>query len=472
MSGFHRVPKWLACAVVFGAFMRLFMLGHQSLWVDEVGTWINVLHHESSIARFALYGNNAPPLYFWILYPVVQFFGDGEVGLRLLSAVSGIFTVPVFWLIARRLFPAGRVADVAVWLLALNPLHIWYSQEARPYAFFMLVFCGCCLLFLLAMDRSESLWRWVWLTLLMVLCALTHTLSVMLIPLFTGWFLCFQPSLNKLVRLLLCGGIFAAVAIPGVWLVRTVTEVAPPSRLFNGLEMVYTFFSFVAGYSFGPPVRTLQLLGPVGALGAHWPQAVVIVFLLGFIGVVAVRKVSWDFVPLYLWIGVPVLVSTGVALLTPHAYNVRFVLPALPGFLLLVAVLLMRLPRRFQIGVGSLLMGVFLLADLQWFSVDAYGKEDTRTAVQVVLRNDSNVRRIAVVPAYMADTVRYYVGKIGHSALVMPVEGEVLPAADAFLFTRQQHVPFIDSLKGQASVLNTEGFSVVGYEIVWPSPRE
>ena len=64
--------------------------------------------------------------------------GTGEVALRLPSALAGIATVPVAWAIGREL--AGRRArrSPRAALVAVNPLFVWYSQEARAYALFVL----------------------------------------------------------------------------------------------------------------------------------------------------------------------------------------------------------------------------------------------------------------------------------------------------------------------------------------------
>ena len=56
--------------------------------------------------------------------------GTGEFGLRSLSALAGVATVPVAYLIGVEL--RGRRAGLmAAALVAVNPMLLWYSQEAR-----------------------------------------------------------------------------------------------------------------------------------------------------------------------------------------------------------------------------------------------------------------------------------------------------------------------------------------------------
>lgn len=57
---------------------------------------------------------------------------------RLISFLAGTATVPVVNLLARRLMSPAS-AFVAGLVLALSPIHIWYSQEGRPHALAVLL---------------------------------------------------------------------------------------------------------------------------------------------------------------------------------------------------------------------------------------------------------------------------------------------------------------------------------------------
>ena len=77
--------------------------------------------------------------------------GRDELGLRSLSAAAGIATVPVAYAAAREL--AGRRAGlIAALLVAVSPMLVWYSQEARSYA--LLVLLSTASLWLMARARS------------------------------------------------------------------------------------------------------------------------------------------------------------------------------------------------------------------------------------------------------------------------------------------------------------------------------
>ena len=95
-----------------------------------------------------------PPPYFILAWLWVKVFGDGEIGLRSLSALLGTLTIPVAYEAAKLV--AGRRVAIAVGALtALSPPLVWYSQEARAYA--LVAFLGTvALLFFLRALRAAA----------------------------------------------------------------------------------------------------------------------------------------------------------------------------------------------------------------------------------------------------------------------------------------------------------------------------
>jgi mannosyltransferase len=115
------------------ATLRLPTLGSQSLWLDETLTGglarggLDELFH-----RVASQEAN-PPLFYMLQWVWTRVAGTSEVALRLPSALFGIALVPVAFAIGGRL--GGRRAGVALAaLVAVHPLLVYYSQEARGYA--------------------------------------------------------------------------------------------------------------------------------------------------------------------------------------------------------------------------------------------------------------------------------------------------------------------------------------------------
>jgi uncharacterized membrane protein len=145
-------PAWnrsdavvITTVVACAAALRFIALGHQGLWNDEAVTALLLHKTTGQMLADIPASESTPPLYYLLAKGWASVFGHSEAGLRSFSALVGVGAVPVVFLAARRL--AGRrVGLVAAVLVAVNPLLIWYSQEARAYC--LMVFeAGVCLWF-------------------------------------------------------------------------------------------------------------------------------------------------------------------------------------------------------------------------------------------------------------------------------------------------------------------------------------
>ncbi|HEY2398063.1 MAG TPA: glycosyltransferase family 39 protein [Solirubrobacteraceae bacterium] len=192
-----RLPSWwpLAALIVLAAALRLSTLGEQSFWYDEAYTPVHVLHASLwSTLRAMVHSENSPPLWYVIEWADYRLLGRGEVALRLPSALAGIATVPVAWAIGREL--AGRPAAIATAaLVAVNPLFVWYSQEARAYALFVLTAALALLCFLRA-QREPTPRRMAAFAAAGVLALLSHYFAVFLLVPMVLWLLA-RPATRR-----------------------------------------------------------------------------------------------------------------------------------------------------------------------------------------------------------------------------------------------------------------------------------
>jgi mannosyltransferase len=149
-KGETRAVLWPVAAITAGAAaLRFYGLGTQGFWYDEA--FSAFLVHQTPHQMFSLLPvtESTPPLYYVCAWLWSRLFGMGEVGLRSMSAVVGILTVPVMYLIGRRL-GSHRSGLVAAALAACCPLLVWYSQEARAYALLVLLAALALLFFIRA----------------------------------------------------------------------------------------------------------------------------------------------------------------------------------------------------------------------------------------------------------------------------------------------------------------------------------
>jgi mannosyltransferase len=154
---------WIVAGLTtLAAVLRFATLGVQAYHHDEIVTASRVLRGDFFHAMDAVgFSESAPPLYYALAWVWTQLTGTGEVGLRSLSAVAGVATVPVAFLLGQELRDR-RAGLVAAALVAVNPMLLWYSQEARSYALLVLL-CALSLLYCVRAlrgggRREQLLW--------------------------------------------------------------------------------------------------------------------------------------------------------------------------------------------------------------------------------------------------------------------------------------------------------------------------
>jgi uncharacterized membrane protein len=147
---------WIVAGLtLLAAALRFVTLGAQSYHHDEIVTASRILRGSFGHAMDAVgFSESAPPLYYAIAWAWTQLTGTGEFGLRSISALAGVATVPVAYLIGLEL-RGRRAGPMAAALVAVNPMLLWYSQEARAYALFALL-CAISLLYCVRAMRSGS----------------------------------------------------------------------------------------------------------------------------------------------------------------------------------------------------------------------------------------------------------------------------------------------------------------------------
>lgn len=120
--------------LVIGLVFRLILID-QSLWFDEAISLVSAknLDFWKFVSSYPI-GDFHPPGFFAILWLWTRIFGFSEISARFPSVIFGIATIYITYLIGKNVI-SNRAGIIAGLLLAINPLHIYYSQEARMYSF-------------------------------------------------------------------------------------------------------------------------------------------------------------------------------------------------------------------------------------------------------------------------------------------------------------------------------------------------
>src|SRR6201999_290059 len=153
---------WIVVGLtVLAAALRFATLGVQSYHHDEVVTASRILRAGFGHAMHQVWaGESTPPVFYALAWVWTQLVGTGEFGLRSISAAAGVASVPVAYLIGVEL--RGRRSGLwAAALVAVNPMMLWYSQEARAYALVAL-FGALSVLYWLRAERGGARRDFVW----------------------------------------------------------------------------------------------------------------------------------------------------------------------------------------------------------------------------------------------------------------------------------------------------------------------
>lgn len=118
--------------------LRFSTLAVQSYWYDEAITVHLVRRSFDGMLGEIPGSESTPPLYYILAHGWASLFGTGEAALRSLSAVFGTATVPAAYAAARG-FVSPRSSLITTAFVAVSPLLVWYSQEARAYALLVLL---------------------------------------------------------------------------------------------------------------------------------------------------------------------------------------------------------------------------------------------------------------------------------------------------------------------------------------------
>lgn len=394
--------------VLVGALLRLAGLGYGELWSDEA--------YSALLARESLGGilqelsrDSSPPLYYLLLHAWRALVGGDAVPLRALSALVGTTAIYFSYRLSTAVFNE-RVGTGAALLLAVSPLHIYYSQEARPYA--LLVLFG-----LSALVGLQRLIRGH------VASGATLYCGATILALYAhnyGLFLLTPLGASVLSRQLpprvaaTCAAVIGTAYLPWVpvivhqvesgaaqWTERIWRETPPSLGLFRSL----------AAFSIGGAVPAYVPLGT-----SNLPRWIHLIAYAVF-GGLAVRALFSPLQPrtarrvaglLVLLLGVPYVISFAVPIYVAGRYDVM----ALPVFLLLCAAGAEGLPRNQTIVAGALVL------TLAAASLAAYYTREPLLGARrqaSLLAANSGPADAVLAMGFTRNAVEYYVREAGGS---------------------------------------------------------
>ncbi|WP_238532807.1 glycosyltransferase family 39 protein [Halalkalicoccus jeotgali] len=345
-----------------------------------------------SFAAIALelpWTDNSPPLYYLVLDIWTATFGYGESTLRLLSALFGIATIVVIYLLGSELY-SRDVGLLSAGLLSVSAFHIWYAQEARMYTLLAFL-ASLSYLFLLKSMNEEARTEYVVLYVVStVALGYTHMFGLFVIlsqslfifsdlVLFEG-----KTDRKAIVRWVTIQGTVGILLLPYVRVLLV--------RVLTGRGEVWVSI---------PPIPYL-VTTPLSYFGTsrilQWPPAVYLglLALIGMLGVVAIlpfsrlpgRQVSAESSHIHaderpaqpraafllvLWVMIPIAVPIVITYAITPIFVQRYTIPASIGLFILIARGISRLPRP-----SARVMAVVLVLSVCLFPLPTMYADDQR----------------------------------------------------------------------------------------------
>ncbi|MEN6625868.1 MAG: glycosyltransferase family 39 protein [Candidatus Sumerlaeia bacterium] len=141
------------CLLLAGVWLRLYHLGLESFWLDEVFS-ANIVEGPPGQILDRI-PHDKPPLDYYIQAMADRLPVPREVSHRLSAAISGVLALLLLWGFARRLY-GEKIAWAAVALAAVHASFIHYSREARPYSNVNLMLIGQMWVFYALWERLRA----------------------------------------------------------------------------------------------------------------------------------------------------------------------------------------------------------------------------------------------------------------------------------------------------------------------------
>jgi 4-amino-4-deoxy-L-arabinose transferase-like glycosyltransferase len=401
---FRKKPAYIAIFLLFfillGFALRIHNAQMYGFWTDEGLTPLRsgydipeILSNRITIQQ-GVTKDTHPPLFFLLIHFSRKLFGESDFAFRYPSLLAGVLLIPLLFQFGRRLH--GRsLGIIAALLTAVNPLYIWYANEARMYT----------LLVLLTTAATYALWS-------LVQQAEQHKslpvqkvikpLSLYIILIFLGFYTHYTTAFLIIGQGALLAWLLWRAGYKRILLATAVTAflITLPilpyliQRFFTGYEAnfyyvspwimlqdVVRFFSWGRSMDFSAPATMWLNIGAA---------------LLLFAGLYAAnRPIRRAF--LLIWLMAVVLGLMGGSLVKPMYQGVRHIMIGSPAFILLVAwgILCLydktnalfrksTLPGAFISGLALLMMLGGSAAAVANYYNGRFGKDDFRALIQYV----------------------------------------------------------------------------------------
>jgi len=342
----------LGLILLLGMMLRLYNLGTESYWIDEMST---VVEGQQSIQQLLASGRlDQPPAYYLPFHFWVQFFGTTEVSTRSFSTLTGIGSIILIYLIGRELF-GKSVGLLSAFLMSISQFQVYYSQQARYYGFFEFLTLLSFLFFILALSSKRRIYFMLyWMSSVIMVYSHAYGLFILVAQgiffilqwkkykdMLAAWFVC-QMIILLVIIPYFYPMVFEGGGVGGV-VDTNIGGIAPPS-LLDPLRSIYRFIMSARGdRNWEVMLLNYAVAAVFFALGI-WIYAVrqgLETFLNAarswFAGLQKVQDLKNKILLLTCWLLCPIMIPFIVSLVFLPIYLDRYTISAAPAMYLLLA---------------------------------------------------------------------------------------------------------------------------------------
>ncbi len=436
--------KWVIACTAVGALLRVFRIGHQNLWIDEMISLEMASWAEGGEFFRGLLRDIHGPFTSLLLHGWLR-LGESEAWMRLLYAIPSIATLPLAYRLGRDL--AGeRAGRVSCAVMALSPIHVWYAQEVRNYSWAMLFAAGALILFLPIWDGRARFRTYAGIAVCLSLGVLTN-FSVGLLAAALTLLVAWKARRNPR-RFFAWAGVLAFVALVfAPWFLdwygriggeRMFVEGASPTGMplreasgFSLAAIPYSIWALSFGYSLGPTLLELHLDRSWRALSSHAPVLVLGAAAIGAGLLFGARELAGRG-RLGLAAGlvaVPLALVVFLSVRDVKTFHPRYLLAIFPAFAAILGAGWSRPGRAPRLSAAAAgLLALFALGN-HYFD-PRYAKEDLRAAARTVLEREEPGDSVVVIYSYRP--FQYYFQDRGHGgARLLRLHKRLLRTDDA-----------------------------------------
>lgn len=388
---------WVALAIGLVGFVAICLrtIGDASIWFDEAFSAYITRFNFGEIMQYTA-ADVHPPLYYLVLKVWEMFFGTSDLAIRSLSVLFGCVAIVFAFLLVKKLF-GKKTAVISLLLLALLPILIRYSQEARMYTMTAAIAFSATYMLVRAGETKKRS-DWAIYAILVAAGMLTHYFMALV------WIAHWVWHIDKLWRGGTRGKKFFQQLFSGQWWRTYILAVILFLPWLPFMIKQLTVIQ-VAGFWIGPisldtfsNVITNFFLYQEHGEVKSWLVVCLLAILIGLVwtGVRAYKSMDADKKASYrliLYIGVVPIMLLVISSLPPlqPSFVERYLLPSFMALAISAAIAISVCPQKAKLRIGLVLL-ITILMILGIRNVEYYGNYnknsgtavDTKTLVQEV----------------------------------------------------------------------------------------